>query len=270
MDNITILVCLYKKDLGNSETLRSLMHNAALLQEARIYVWDNSPHRMAASSLNILKGSFTNFKYVHTPENTVLSKVYNEAIKEQTNLSGYLMLCDDDSEIPAAFFNDLNTSIKLHPEVNLFLPKIYVQGTMVSPAKDLVYTTRFIDDHLQGPVSSKHTTAINSCMVISNRVFLKGFQYDRKLNFYGTDNYFMYKYSQSYPELYVLNVAINHDLSFKSADLTRKLKIFRETRRANKIVYSDNKLHLLTIMLNNFAVSVKHCLKYKTLAFLYD
>jgi len=270
MNRISILVCLYKKSIGTSATLESLMNAAHLLQDVGIYLWDNSPRCMDEPALDQLRATFENFNYVHTPENTVLSKVYNQTIKEQTNPEGYLMLCDDDSHIPETFFSNLNTAIELQPEINLFLPKIFVKGSMISPAKDFVYTTRFIEGELSGLMVSKYTTAINSCMVVSNRVFLDGFRYDERLNFYGTDNYFMYKYAQAYSELYVLDVTIIHDLSFESADLSYKLKIFRETKRANRIVYSDDKLHLITVMLNNFAVSLKHCLKYKTFAFLYD
>lgn len=270
MDNLTILVCVYNKNIISSSTIQSILKSSSWLTETKICIWDNSVISFDDESLSVLRRSFRNLIYKHTPENLALSKIYNAVIAEQNDTSSYLMLCDDDSEIPSIFFEELNKQIKLHPAVNLFLPQIYSNDILISPAKDYLVKTKLINDLKEGLCLSKNTIAINSGMVISNRVFIDGFRYNESLNFYGTDNYFMYQYSKKYRSFAVLDVKIKHDLNFNTSDcIVNKLRIFKEIKRANRIIYSDNVFKKSLVIFNNFIVSLKLCAKYRTLAFLY-
>ena len=108
-------------------------------------------------------------------------------------------------------------------------------------------------------------------MVISNKVFADGFRYNERLSFYGTDNFFMRQYAQAYKELVILDIKIEHDLSFNnSKDIAKKIRIFKEIKRADRVIYSQNNFEKGVIMFNNFIVSLKLCVKQKSLAFLYD
>lgn len=271
MINMTILVCLYNKDINTSHTIQSLLKSVILIKTSKIFIWDNSLKALDEKSLELLKRCFENFEYRHTPENLVLSKVYNSVITEQNDPDSYLMLCDDDSAIPTSFFIKLNEQIEQNRSINLFLPQIYSNSLLVSPAKDYLIKTKLIKGAVNGILKSKNTTAINSGMVISNRVFMEGYRYDEKLNFYGTDNFFMRQYAKKYLDLIVLDVKIDHNLSFNdSKNINNKIRIFKEIKRANKIIYSQNKFEKGIVILNNFIVSLKLCIKHKSLAFLYD
>lgn len=268
MYNMTILVCLYNKDIYTSNTIQSLLKSVSLIRNSKVFIWDNSLLSLDEKSINILKANFENFEYKHTPENIVLSKVYNSVIEEQTDSNSYLMLCDDDSTIPESFFIKLKDQIEFNKMINLFLPQIYSNSILVSPAKDYLIKTQLIKGLDPGVLKSKNVTAINSGMVISNRVFKEGFRYDEKLNFYGTDNFFMYQFSKKYQNLVVLDVVINHDLSFNdSKNLNNKIRIFKEIKRANKVIYSKDIIRKKLVEVNNFVVSLKLCIKHKTLAF---
>lgn len=271
MHNITILVCLYNKGIDESKTIQSLLKFSDLIKNAKIFIWDNSFIKLDSVSNNLLSQHFKNLKYKHTPENTVLSKVYNSVIEEQNNPNSYLVLFDDDSDIPISFFNILKEQIVLNPSINLFLPQIYSNSILVSPAKDYLIKTRLIKNLKHGILNSNSITAINSGMIISNRVFIDGFRYNEKLSFYGTDNFFMYLYAKAYEELMILDIKIEHDLSFNtSTDVNNKIRIFKEIKRANRVIYSKNKFEKGIVMFNNFIVSLKLCIKYKSLSFLYD
>lgn len=271
MQNSTILVCLYNKDINTSNTIQSLLRSVNLIKNATVFIWDNSLTPLNIVSQDLLKRSFENFKYKHTPENVVLSKVYNSVIDELEDSNAYLMLFDDDSEITVSFFNKLKEQIDLNPSMNLFLPQIYSNSVLISPAKDYLIKTKLIKGLKNGILKAKNTTAINSGMVISNRVFKEGFRYDERLNFYGTDNFFMNQYASKNKELMVLDVKIEHDLSFNTSnDIKNKIRIFKEIKRANRIIYSRNVPEKGIVMANNLFVSLKLCLKYKSLAFLYD
>lgn len=271
MYNITILICLYNKEIKDSNTIQSLLKSSKLIENTKIFIWDNSPIKLDVKSLDFLDLNFKNLIYKHTQENVVLSKVYNSVIEEQNDVNSYLALFDDDSEIPKSFLNKLKEQIELNPTINLFLPQIYSNSILVSPAKDFVIKTRRIKNLQAGILRSNYVTAINSGMVISNRVFKNGFRYNEKLNFYGTDNFFMNQFAKTYKEIFVLDVKIEHDLSFNSSnDIKNKIRIFKEIKRANKLIYSQNKFERMIIIFNNFIVSCKLCIKHKSLAFLYD
>jgi hypothetical protein len=269
MTNLTILICLYNKDISDSATLQSLLKAKDFLDDFKVFIWDNSIDVINPDSLKFLKNNFKNLTYKHTPENTVLSKIYNYVI-DDLEVDSYLMLCDDDSNIPEHFFEILEEQIKSNPFINLFLPQIYSNALLVSPAKDYLITTSFIKYLKPGLLTSDYTTAINSGMVISSRVFRNGFRYNENLNFYGTDNYFMNQYSKNNESLIVLDSKFIHSLSFSASnDLKNKLRIFGEIRRANSIIYSKEFTKRQIVSFNNFVVAVKLCLKYKTLDFLF-
>ncbi len=271
MSKLTILVCLYNKNISTSNTLQSLLKAVDLIKNESIFIWDNSVKPLNKKEFDLLKNNFLNFRYRHTAENIVLSKIYNAVIDEQKEANSYLMLCDDDSEIPASFFITLEEQINKYPFINLFLPQIYSNSILVSPAKDYLIKTRLIKDLNAGILKTDYVTAINSGMVISNRVFMQGFRYDETLNFYGTDNFFMYEYAKKNDNLSVLDIKIDHDLSFDGKEnIPNKIRIFKEIKRANKIIYSDNIFKKILVIFNNYIVSIKLCIKYRTLAFLYD
>lgn len=72
------------------------------------------------------------------------------------------MPCDDDSEIPESFFVKLIEQISLNPLVNLFLPQIYSNSILISPAKDYLIKTTFLKKLKYGILNSKYATAIDS------------------------------------------------------------------------------------------------------------
>lgn len=268
--NLTILICLYNKDINESATIQSLLKSNSIKDCSTIFIWDNSNRPLEEESIIFLRDNFSKFIYKHTPENVILSKIYNTVI-ESLECDSYLMLCDDDSDIPICFFEILSEQIELYPSKNLFLPQIYSDSTLVSPAKDYLIKTGFIKNLNPGLLKSAYTTAINSGMVISSRVFKEGFRYDERLRFYGTDNYFMNQYSKSNKDLIVLDVKFTHSLSFNdSNDVNNKLRIFKEIKRANKIIHSQNKVRKYIVIFNNFLVSLKFCYKYKSITFLLD
>ena len=270
MIELTILVCLYNKEVQTSSTIQSLLRANLQTNSTTVIIWDKSTLRLNQDSIDFLKKHFFKFIYKHTPENEALSKIYNSVIDTIDGEYSYLMLCDDDSDIPKCFFEILESQINLNPTVNLFLPQIYSNSILVSPAKDFLIKTKLIKDLQPGKLLSGSTTAINSGMVISNRFFKDGFRYDENLKFYGTDNYLMYQYSKNYNHSIVLDVKILHSLSFNdSKEISNKLRIFGEIKRANKIIYKNEFLKRQIVSVNNFLVAIKLCLIHKSFRFLY-
>lgn len=271
MLDLTILVCLYNKSVDSSETIQSLLKGDCKREITNVIIWDNSIKKLPDVSLDFLSKKFLKFVYRHTPVNVVLSTIYNSVISSLKSEDSFLMLCDDDSKIPDKFFETLNQQINLYPNIDLFIPKIFSGIKLVSPAKDYLIITKLLNNIPSGIYSSKNLTAINSGMVLSNRLFINGFRYDSKLKFYGTDNYFMYNYRKKNKNLVILDVYFQHSLSFSSSDdVDNKLRIFKEIKRANKIIYSEDFYCRQLVVINNFIVSAKLCIKYRKLDFFYN
>jgi hypothetical protein len=267
LNNLTILVCLYNKQISESDTIQSLLKIDSLFDKIQLIIWDNSPMKNSVGGISSI---FKNVTYIHTPKNTPLSKIYNKTIENQTDENCFLMICDDDSIIPLSFFNNLQKSISSNTNINLFLPIVKSNEQIISPAKNYIIKSKHFKNLEAGVISTKNITAINSCMVISNKVFTNGFKYDEKLTFYGTDDYFMYHFSKNYTHLCIIDEKIKHNLSMNNKDILNKLRIFKQIKKANKIIYKDNLFERNLSSLNILIVSLKLALKYKDLEFFYD
>lgn len=266
---IVILVVLYKRDFHSSETIQSLYKVKEQINNEVIIIWDNSPSELTNSDQKLLQNSFKNFKYIHTPTNYVLSKIYNIIIKEHLNNSSHLLLLDHDSVLDPFFFNKLFDAINTNKEINLFLPIVYSDNQIVSPADNFIIKSNLWEKETFGLINSKSKTAINSGMTISKRVFDAGFEYDERLSYYGTDNYFMSEFAKKNKSFFVIKSKIYHNLSFSSSiDINTKLQIFRETKRSNLIIYRRNSYNFLLAKMNNLFASIKLSLKYQTFSFL--
>jgi hypothetical protein len=269
MKKFLILVCLYKKSIATSNTIQSLIASKELIASEIIYIWDNSPLKMDSNELTILRQYFPYLIYNNTPENTVLSKIYNSIIEEFLNKTSYFIFLDDDSDINKKYFLELNKKTFEYPQNLLFLPSIYSNNKLISPAKDYIFFSKLLKSQKSGYTSSKHLTAINSGMIISNKIFNSGFRYDDRLNFYGTDNYFMYYYRHNNNKLYILDTKINHQLSFyNNINIDSKINIYKEIKRANLIIYEKNIFKKYLSICNNFIVSILNCFRYKSIKFL--
>lgn len=264
-----ILIVLYKKSLENSETLQSLLKSKDEIKDSLLIVWDNSPNPMIEKSQTLLLQLFTNFEYIHTPQNYSLSKIYNIVSKKYLSKYEYLVLFDHDSEFDSNYFSTLIKDIRLNRNINLFLPIVYSENSMVSPAHNYIIKSRLWTKNLLGLMSSKNKTAINSGMTIAKKVFDDGFEYDERMTYYGTDNYFMTKFANKYQFLFVVNNIIKHNLSFNTTDdIETKLLIFKETKKTNLLINEDNFFKLFLTKINNLLVSIKLSVKYKRLSFL--
>lgn len=250
-----LLVVLYKVVPENSPTLQSYLSYAKSLDEAaingyRLLIWDNSPEacedvvHLFREQLPLL-----HIQYVHTPENTPLSKIYNQ-VAAQIAEDSYLTLLDQDTSLPVEYFEELALAQRsLEP---LILPKVICQGRLVSPGTRFFAHGRLLESVPAGNVKSRNLLAINSGMSIRGDVFRR-IRYDERLNFYGTDTYFMKKYESKYDHAFVLNQPIEHSL----AVMTGKGEAWHdayvtELFRTFGVIYRDSSAEVLFVRLYAF------------------
>jgi hypothetical protein len=266
---VNILVVLYKKRLSESITLTNLskIKKTFFFGDSQLIIWDNSPEEMDQNDLSLL-GKSMNINYVHTPQNLPLSKIYNSVIETYMASEDYLILLDHDTDVTEAYFAEIAEKISEPHPPNLLLPQIFVNDIIQSPAyQHILYSKKW--DRLKGGLyKSKKIGAINSGMVISGRFFSDGFRYDERLLFYGTDTYMTYLYGHAYKEFYLLNASLKHNLNFLSnSSIAEKAKVFKEIKRGNLIVYSANIIDNVLARLNNFIISIKYSVKYRSILF---
>jgi hypothetical protein len=267
-----ILTVIYNKTTVNSDTLKGIMESADLLNEvgAMLLLHDNSTIRLNSGELLKLKSVIEHLEYQHTPENLPLSKIYNNTIQKGllTPQLKYLVLLDDDSKIDKEFFKKaIEGAAGKH---SLMIPVIKNQRIIRSPMISYTIKTSVLSTVNPGLIASKNMMAINSGMVISFE-FLRStrFQYDKRLTNYGTDNYFMKFYSTYSKNIFILDYMFNHSLSFfDSTDMSKKLKVFSQNKKASLIINSDNLFNYCQAFAYNVMSSIKNSVKYRSLKFL--
>lgn len=266
-----ILTVLYNKTIDDSATLQGILKSSDILNAAgsKLLLWDNSPKKMPEDTLRQLSIALNNFEYVHTPANLALSQIFNSTIQNEVEANNfkYLMLLDDDSDIELPYFEKaINAANRNYP---LIIPIVKNRGIIRSPMRSYIIKG-FPFSHINpGVFSSKNLMAINSGMIISFD-FLRttNFQYDKRLRNYATDSYFMKFYASKHKTLYILNYTFNHSLSFfDNEDITRKLTIFKQTKRSFLIIHSDSPFNFIMAITYNFMSSLKHAIKHKNLQF---
>jgi len=245
-----ILVVVYNIKLSHSETIQSLIHSKEELSGSKLVIWDNSSAVQEDSQIAWVKNNLNNLEvcYIHTPKNMPLSKIYNSIRSDFQGITKFIVLLDQDSKFCSNFFIQHKILIKQGEISNLYLPIIKFKNTIISPAwlfyfKGFRYKTPFL-----GRVSSLFKTAINSGMIIDFHYFQNIFEgYDERLNFYGTDDYFMQKYQLHNTHFVILNYEFEHNLtySFLNPNIAEVIKRYHD---ANKAILINNE-HSTVILL---------------------
>ncbi|WVM92883.1 hypothetical protein ULG90_01280 [Halopseudomonas pachastrellae] len=213
---ISIIVVLYKQKTAESQTLLSLEKNQGHQLTGTLHLWDNSPTNISSCDAPHLSIDGFTTDYSWHPENTPLSRVYNQ-VSEKLEDSKFLIILDQDSDLPTDFLKKIEYSIKRRPDINLFLPKVHNGEKLVSPGKLLLFKGRHIADISSGVHASKNMLAISSGMVISH-AYLKNYRFDERLTLYGIDTRFMIDYSETEKSLFVMPVTVNHSTALWSSN----------------------------------------------------
>lgn len=247
MRSNTLLVVVYKMHLIASPTILSFANylqaqGAQVASGYRLLIWDNSPNTSDADvqALRVQLPALE-IQYVHTPENCSLSKIYNE-VASLLAVDEYLTLFDQDTELPASFFEELKMAQR--DQWSLILPKVECQGLLVSPGKRFFARGIRLKEIGSGAIKSKNLLAINSGMSILGKVF-RSFKYDERLRFYGTDTFFMRNYEKYFDQAFVLETPISHSL----AEMEKKSDEWWAT-------HSKEKLRTFDIVFNNSIIEI--------------
>ena len=268
---LNILVVLYKKKISESETINSIKKYIEEIDcPKQLMIWNNSPTLLSPNEIKELDSIIPTIIYGNDKKNTELSKIYT-IIYESCQDDDILILFDHDTTIAQGFFKEALSAIHIHSNINLFLPIVKHEADIVSPSFSYGIKGVYWKKAKYGTIPSKHTTAINSGMIIRCYFLKHIFQgYNTKLKFYETDNDFMYKYSQKNKYLFVLKSEIYHSLGFYDDSVENKLKRFK-AMKYGRITHMKSRgiiLYYLAFIQYLF-FGIKCAIKYKDFRFLY-
>lgn len=209
------VVVLYKQKALNSSTLYSFM-NLRLGKNPNNFfiIWDNSPYPVTCVSELINLIGTEHIEYIHTPENISLAKIYNNCLDRYSDFD-FLLIFDQDSMIIRNDFDlYLEKTINENPDINIFLPPIYLNEKLYSPGRFLVFKGWHYKDLEYGIHKDKLYTAIMSgtCVKIS---FLHEFniRFNENLRLYGIDTCFFSEVRKIDKCFYLCDVTFEHNLS---------------------------------------------------------
>lgn len=260
MNTSKLLVVLYKTAPNSSPTIQSIIDfysgkDIAFCKMDEMIIWDNSPESQS-DSIKLLRTSCPiQIRYISTPENTSLSKIYN-TIARELDEDEYLTLLDQDSFLSKEYFIELREAQSSGQQ--LILPRVKCGGLLVSPGTRFFCKGKLRKDINPGLTPSKNLLAINSGMSAKGSVFKK-IPYDERLMFYGTDTYFMKHYEKHFSYVYVLSATLNHSLaeSDEATSIERKQQIAQTRRAAWQIVFSETLAERLFLHIYEFALRLR-------------
>lgn len=223
------LVVLYKQKYSDSQTVCSFADFHFGENKSNFFVvWDNSPESGTSDSDLKQFLQTENVEYVHSPENTPLSKVYNYCLDAYSDFD-FLLIFDQDSRIIRTDFDSyLDRTVSENPNIHIFLPHIYSNGKLYSPGKFWVFKGWHYKTLSVGIHQDKLYTAIMSgtCVRV-NFLMQNNIRFNENLSLYGIDTCFFSDVRKIDSKFYVLDEKLEHDLSeFKLIEIDKKKRTY--------------------------------------------
>ena len=240
-------IVLYNTSLENSITFQSLsksLNKAGLPMDILIY--DNSENPQKTPPLT----NGWNIHYVHDSTNGGVSKAYNSAF-EMAKREGkkWLLLLDQDTSYPVSAISVYCNSITLHPDQQIFVPRLYDTLGMVSPLKFNLGGGQRIG-YLNRGVYSLHDFKFLNCGAwVSTRAFEKAEGYDEQLPLDFSDFSFIERLKKNQPTFVVTGVTGSHHLATTSVahveDRIIRFKSYLKACRYYKMNYQPDDWRIL-------------------------
>jgi hypothetical protein len=271
---LSILIVLYKRHYKDSAAITTLLNNVDYFQEKGItvefFVWNNTPEcspELIRDSLTWLVG-----------KNNGLSEIYN-AVADKAFAGGatHFMISDDDTDYSSQNYVDAIVSALEFEAASpadtygVMLPKIYSGERLVSPGERLWFLGRLSSAVNAGVNSSINKLAINSGVIFRKSCYEKMSPlFDERLKFYVTDTAFFVRYESFYSHFYVLDTALQHDLSEHTSDSPdRAIFRFQEMIRGFRVIFERKSFLFRGVMETYLAVSaLRKSMSYRDMGFL--
>lgn len=210
LDKLVVIIVLYKEKLLDATPFRIEGVNSIAVDW---FVYDNSPE------IDPDAGNYSFVKYTHDPTNPGVSMAYNKGAEYARALGKeWVLLFDQDTELPTDFFEVLVNKVNSGPESQLYAMKLFKEGALISPGGYKYKRGYMLTDMKTGENSMNNVTFLNSGLLVSLDLFFEAGGYDENVPLYFSDFIFINRIRKVSRSFTLLPVNLMHNLS--SNDMT--------------------------------------------------
>ncbi|MEZ7213269.1 glycosyltransferase [Klebsiella spallanzanii] len=273
MTNIAFLTVVYSTPPHLTHTIKSVceLNFKKFDIVPHLIIWDNSIDGYDCSQLfNFFDNK--SITYCHKGKNEKLSKVYNQIIKDFSEINDFLVILDDDSMLSDEYLRELINFISLSKDSDslaIAIPQIFYKNNLISPGIVKGVRGYRLSSICSGISKRSDIVAMMSGTVIKlNHPQMP--QFDERLNFYGVDTKFFMNAIREKILIYIMNYKMYHESALRDESLKYEEHILRLSNLflARKIIYEDVCCGKLRLLIYKFFFSIKLVLLKKNLGYL--
>jgi rhamnosyltransferase len=211
-DDLLVVLVLYRLPLEHSPAFCSLADAVGpLTTPLPLLVYDNSPEPRAAAPA--VDSRQFDIRYVHDPTNPGVGRAYRMGAGVAMRASRrWMLLLDQDTELPPAALQRYAAAMAAHPSARLFAPVLRSAGQIVSPCAYRLKRGRPLRSITPGILSLAGRSILNSGMCISVDDYFAVGGHDARIGLDWSDHEFIARYKQRHATAVVVDVECQHSL----------------------------------------------------------
>ncbi len=219
MEELLVVVVLYKQDLFRCDTYRSLL----AANPCDVFIYDNSP-----VSLTAVEQIPANWHYLHDPSNAGLSVAYNRGAKYAVDHGKkWIMLADQDTAFTEDILPRYLEYIADLPDAAFFAPVVMADGKIISPVAIGTLNKQPVRIPEPGFYALSKYFPINSGSLIRLDAFLEAGGYDENVALDFSDYAFSQRMLSVANSFYLTDSICHQNFSDAVENREQKMQRFR-------------------------------------------
>lgn len=232
MEDLYSILVVYNQPISESVSYNALIKNPDL----QLIVCDNSTKEFG----NKEKVEADGQTYLDMGGNVGLAKAYNKALdhiqSKHPSMKGYVILFDDDTQIPDDYFEKLYTYLE-SGTADIYLPIVDAGGRRISPSS--IHNSRCHEEKDSWAIPMDRLCGINSGMTIRLSL-MKDYRYNEQMFLDFIDHDFIRSMHTRNAVMRVMDITLHQNLSTMNDNLDAAIKRFQIHRKDVDIFYRGN------------------------------
>ncbi len=267
VEKLIAVIVLYNSSLENSLTFQTLLKTVEYeTHRLTLVVYNNSP-----SYWHYTKNKYGNLDIIYIEDNlnSGVSTAYNKTFHLACdNNKDFLLLLDQDTQLPVNFFTELFYSWQIYRNININLlaPLISNDKKLLSPSKFMLHTSRSINISA-GIHKIDGLAIINSGLIISKELFQRVGGYNERIKLDFSDFDFFKRCLKFCDSIIIFNASCKHSLSSEEEiSLDKALVRFKFYLQGARNM-QNSLCNSITLNIWTFFRSIRLGLKYRSFDF---
>lgn len=213
LDDFLIVLVLYRIDLENSISFKSLSNGKREEDLIDMLVYDNTPDKNSETKHFENKGF--RIQYINDPTNPGVSKAYNAGISLATATNKkWILFLDQDTNLDTALLDKYLKEINANKDISIFATTLFGSDqNLISPSRYFFKRGFALSNTPVGICKLNRTRPINSAVLVSTEVFEKAGIYNEEIRLDFSDHEFFDRLNQHYEHMYIVLSNSFHSLS---------------------------------------------------------